>query len=247
MSELAEPRIDFSEAIAALRLLGADKFDPVRLHYLQALATRVNAQDGPAKRILEGKLAQALLAFKERFAQAEGEARNAIDRIAPQGTQATADLQRLFKAGDFKGVRQSIASQKPDAPRPSLGDLTRYMAQQAPEPAEAGFESQAGLRPELKTTRYFRNTWSKLSVDKRVAQAIDQAPKNAGPLNAHRLVLRSLAMMRDISPDYLNRFTSYVDTLLCLEQCDDDKQATAKKAAEAEKIKKIKSRRVKSR
>jgi hypothetical protein len=35
--------------------------------------------------------------------------------------------------------------------------------------------------------------------------------------------------------------------LLCLEQGDDDKQAMAKKAAEAESIKKIKSRRVKAR
>jgi hypothetical protein len=136
MSELAEPCLDVSETIAALRLLGADKFDPVRLHYLQALATRVNAQEGPVKRILDGKLTQALRVFKERFAQAEGEARAAIDQIGPQDAQAIADVQRLFKAGDFKGVKQSIASLKPDAPRPSLGDLTRYMAQQAPEPAE---------------------------------------------------------------------------------------------------------------
>jgi hypothetical protein len=32
------------------------------------------------------------------------------------------------------------------------------------------------------------------------------------------LVLRSLGIMRDVSPDYLNRFMNYVDTLLCLDQ-----------------------------
>ena len=47
-----------------------------------------------------------------------------------------------------------------------------------------------------------------------------QAPKNAGPINSHVVALRSLALMRDTSPDYLNRFMSYVDTLLCLDQGD---------------------------
>jgi hypothetical protein len=63
-----------------------------------------------------------------------------------------------------------------------------------------------------------------------VAQALDQAPKNAGPINSHMLVLRSLALMRDIAPDYLNRFMSYVDTLLCL---DPDAPAPAKSAGKA--------------
>ena len=51
--------------------------------------------------------------------------------------------------------------------------------------------------------------------------------------------------MRDISPDYLSRFTSYVDTLLCLDQCDKDKQVSTKKAADSDSGKKTKSRRAK--
>ena len=208
---------DFSAEIAALRLIGADKFDPVHLHYLQVLTGRISAHQGPVKRILDAKLAQALLVFKERFALAQGEARDAI------------------------------ASLKKNEPRASLGELTRYMAQHSPEPVDGGFDGHVGLRPELKTTRYFRNTWSKLSVDKRVTQALDQAPKNAGPINAHMLVLRSLALMRDISPDYLNRFTSYVDTLLSLDQCDEDKQVKAKKVADVDGNKKLKSPRIRPR
>ena len=44
------------------------------------------------------------------------------------------------------------------------------------------------------------------------------------------LVLRSLALMRDISPDYLNRFMSYADTLLCLDQGEKDKLVKEKDA-----------------
>ncbi|TXT37361.1 MAG: hypothetical protein FD135_3645 [Comamonadaceae bacterium] len=112
-----------------------------------------------------------------------------------------------------------------------LAELVSYLAQQAVAQA-------SGSQGELKTTRYFRNTWSKLSVDKRVAQALGQAPQNAGPMNSHRLVLDSLALMREISPDYLNRFTSYVDSLLCLEQGVKIKPAPAKKVVRARGIRK---------
>ena len=41
-------------------------------------------------------------------------------------------------------------------------------------------------------------------------------PQNAGPINPHMLVLRALGLLREISPDYLNRFMVHLDTLLCL-------------------------------
>lgn len=236
--------------IAALRLAGADQFDPVGLHYLQVLADRAGTQPGPVKRLLDDKLARALATLRTRFAAAQGEAQDAIARMAPHHPQAVADLQRRFDNGDFKGVHRTIASLERNAPGTTLGELLGYIAQQDPAQLDAGleggFNAAPGARPELKTMRYFRNTWSKLSVDKQVTQALHQAPKNAGPINSHRLVLRSLALMRDISPDYLNRFTSYIDTLLCLDHNDKAKQATAKKATEGDAGNQKKARRARS-
>jgi len=77
----------------------------------------------------------------------------------------------------------------------------------------------------------FRQQLGKISVQKQVTQAIAQAPQNAGPINSHMLVLRSLGLMRDLSPDYLNRFMSYVDTLLILEDSGQSKPATKKPQA----------------
>jgi hypothetical protein len=45
------------------------------------------------------------------------------------------------------------------------------------------------------------------------------------------LVLRSLGLMRDISPDYLNRFMGYVDTLLCLDEAGVGKAAPRRTAS----------------
>jgi hypothetical protein len=51
-----------------------------------------------------------------------------------------------------------------------------------------------------------------------VVQATHRAPENAGPLNSHMLVLRTLGLMRELSPHYLRRFLSHTETLLWLEQ-----------------------------
>ena len=77
-----------------------------------------------------------------------------------------------------------------------------------------------GWRAESPRVRQFRKQLSRLSVHKQVTQAIAQAPQNAGPINSHMLVLRALGLMRDLSPDYLNRFMTYLDTLLCLEEAE---------------------------
>jgi hypothetical protein len=217
-----DPSVEVSALIAAMTLAGADKFDPVGLHYLDVLTKRANAHQGSVRRILEGKLAQALAAFRKRFEHAQRDAQEAIDQIGKRHPQAKADLQLLLESGDVKGVRQGVAILKTVGQPASLGELSRYIAQHSPEMMVDSAAGRSGSLPELKATQYFRNTWSKLSVEKRVRQALGQAPKNAGPINSHMLVLRSLALMREISPDYLNQFTSYVDALLCLDQCDNE-------------------------
>ena len=213
--------------------------------YLQVLAIRANGHLNPVKRLLDAKLAQALAVFKTQFEQAQGECRDVVAQTVPHYPQAAGDLHRLLTTGDFKAVRRFIDTLKSNANRVTLGDLTRSVARQSANKVDAHLAVTIGLRAELHTTQYFRETWSKLNVGKRVTQELHHLPQNAGPLNSHRLVLRSLATMRDISPDYLSRFTSYVDTLLCLDQCDKDKQVSTKKAADSDSGKKTKSRRAK--
>ncbi|AOF86199.1 hypothetical protein BSY239_731 [Hydrogenophaga sp. RAC07] len=91
------------------------------------------------------------------------------------------------------------------APSP-LAQLNRDIAANAP-PAR-----------ELRSAQRFRDTWSRICAEDEVTQAVEQGPENAGPLNSHMLVLRTLALMRDLSPDYLRRFLSHTDTLLWLDQ-----------------------------
>ncbi|HJV74828.1 MAG TPA: DUF2894 domain-containing protein [Noviherbaspirillum sp.] len=220
--------VDAGVLIDSLRAAGAQRFDAVRLHYLEVLARRASAHQGSIRRMLDARLSQALAAFQERFTQAYSEAVEAIARCVLHHPHSANELQQLLVAGNFKDVRRKIATLKAGE-QASLGALVRQLEHHAPDNASTHLAGGAVARPELKTLREFRSTWSKLSIDKQLAQALEQAPTNAGPINSHMLVLRSLALMRDISPDYLNRFMSYADTLLCLDHGEKEPPAIVKK------------------
>ena len=102
-------------------------------------------------------------------------------------------------------------------PRSPLAALNAHIAQ-ASQAAAGGHTSRSGPWPELRSAQRFRETWERLGAEEAVVKATHRAPENAGPLNSHMLVLRTLALMRELSPHYLRRFLSHTETLLWLEQ-----------------------------
>ena len=72
--------------------------------------------------------------------------------------------------------------------------------------------------PELAMLDQFQKLWSRMRTESQLRESLDHAPENAGPLNSSALVHRSIALMRDLSPGYLQHFVSYVDDLSSLEQ-----------------------------
>ena len=67
-----------------------------------------------------------------------------------------------------------------------------------------------------------------MGVQKQVRQAVAQGPQNAGPINSHMLTLRALVLLRECSPQYLERFMTHVDTLLRLEDAHKQPSQPAK-------------------
>ncbi len=239
------------ERIAALDRLGAARNDPVRFRFIEALARRAQEHRGASRRLLEARLEKALDDCAARCAEARQAAGETLARAAARHPNDAATLESLFAAGDFAGLRQFAAALDAGGQTP-LADLASYIAERsAPAPGmHDAPDSRANAVPaaslaepaapadsanatasvrELKSLRYFRSTWSALSVDRQLAQALAQGPENAGPLNSHRLVLRSLQLMRDVAPNYLQRFMSYADALLWLERAEAS-SAPAKKA-----------------
>lgn len=91
---------------------------------------------------------------------------------------------------------------------------------------ETDLKAQAsGWRQDSPRVQAFRKQLGQLRVQKQVTQALAQAPQNAGPINSHMLVLRSLDLMQAISLDYLHRFMAHVDTLMFLQEAQEVKPA----------------------
>jgi hypothetical protein len=107
-----------------------------------------------------------------------------------------------------------------------LAALNAHIARVSQAAAE-GQRSSATPWPELRSAQRFRETWERLSAEETVVQATHRAPENAGPLNSHKLVLRTLGLMSELSPHYLRRFLAHTETLLWLDQA----QAQLKPAA----------------
>lgn len=129
-------------------------------------------------------------------------------------------------------MKRTDAPQAETTPGPVLPSPMAVLLQDMGSPTEpTGVGKTLDRLAETPRIQQFRKQLSQISVHKQVTQAIAQAPQNAGPINSHMLVLRSLGLMRDISPDYLNRFMGYVDTLLCLDEAGVSKTAPRRPAS----------------
>lgn len=133
----------------SLRAVRAARADPVGQHFLAALAEHAATADAalmnlpggdaaaePKKLLasrLRARLALATAAFAERFAQAEAEAGAALAAVGARHPAAADELQALFAAGDFGGLRRRIAGLAMHARREAWAGLVaaRVRAQTA--------------------------------------------------------------------------------------------------------------------
>ncbi|KVU49549.1 hypothetical protein WK68_31700 [Burkholderia ubonensis] len=163
-------------------------------------------------------------ALERRAAGHDGDARRLLDaRLDALLAGYAGDVERAGDANEPDDVAQA---------RPASGALAGLAAHIARD-AQA---DRAGIDPAL--IEYFRETWSKVRTEKQYRQALDQVPRNAGPLNSSSLVHRSLSLMRDLSPGYLQQFLSYVDALAWLEDLAGGGAQAEKEAPRAKGVKK---------
>jgi len=120
----------------------------------------------------------------------------------------------------LKRMRQLQAHPRTAMPRKGL-DALKALNLSLQSPATGTENTAAASSParpvEMKSVQQFRQSWHRMKVQDQVEHALQQGPANAGPLNSHRLVLRTLGLMQDLSPAYLHHFMNHLDTLLQLD------------------------------
>ncbi|RYZ11069.1 MAG: DUF2894 domain-containing protein [Comamonadaceae bacterium] len=177
---------DAGATIDAWRARGADRVDPVRFRFIEALARRTAGHEGAVRQVLEERLAHLLASYDEVVERARG---------GSAGAAPSAPI-----TAPTPPIHSPLGALLADFARPSG-------ASPAASPADAD-----------ETLAYLRSTWSRLHAHRRLAQSLAKVPENAGPLNSHHLVHRSLTLMRELSPAYLHRFMAHVDALFWLDQ-----------------------------
>ena len=227
-------QVDDAEAlIDALRARNAERVDPVGLRFIEALARRATVGSEAARAVVRRRLAQAVSDCRERLDAAGRVVGEAFARGATRFPESAESLQQCRETGDVAGLLCLLARlEGQGAPSPLsalLDHIGRDMLLSAG--SSRAREVAPSAPPELKSLSYFRSTWSRLSLERQLSDAFAQAPENAGPLNSHHLVLQALGQMRDISPEYLRQFMSYVDALLWLEQADSSRSPARNNAA----------------
>lgn len=200
LKALSDFQVDFSQARGQAAMIVA------------RLAARFPESIETIDQLFEAGDFKELTGFEARLERKKNRKKHSLvaltQQINGQGESFAANQQGCSFADKLQQQEKEVVQ--------SLADLNLGFTENS---VRVGHHEAAGAR-ELKSVRLFRESWAKLSYEKLVTRAIREAPENPGPLNPQMLVIRSLSTMRDLSPEYLNRFVSYIDTLLWLEQAD---------------------------
>jgi hypothetical protein len=210
---MSKARASARATLDAWREQGADRFDPIRFHVVDALEKRAARQEGEARRLLDERLSVLLDAYAAELKRSAWRPDNTNDPL--------------------------VAGETPRGPFGELMDrLADSAAVRGDTPVTLSAGTQAVARPELELLGEFRKIWSSVRTESQLRQSMAEAPENSGPLNSRALVQRAIGLMRELSPGYLQHFLAYVDDLSWIEQMNSSVAYVPKDAAPAASPKK---------
>jgi len=189
--------------LESLRQNGADQNDPVRFRYLESFEQRLRSKGLHQGATHWRKLEQAVSDYQAKFDGAG----------QPEPKSAVSEPSRL---SSLLNRLNQTAEPSVEAPRSALEQ--RVFGQPTGEQPQAQTASSPNNPRPLKAMIRAKAEQGNHAFEERIRHAIESTPKEAGPMNAHRLVSRAIAEMQKLSPEYLERFARFTDTLLTLER-----------------------------
>lgn len=197
--------------------------------------------------IVKAKIMNRLAQYQADFHKARQAARAEVNRLKSECPDDAADVEQLFERHDFRAIKirvQQLDVMTTPSPLRQLtqavlnaheqADATNYdtaledqLRQQALDILKgAGISASEQMPGEsttpLRAARAFQDASIKRRAQQMVVQAIEAGPENLGPLNTEGLVIRTLSAMRAVSPTYVARMVTHLDTLLWLERAGAD-------------------------
>jgi hypothetical protein len=244
--------------IAEMETTGAHRYDPVRFSYIRSMAGRAAGKSGSVYTVIERKALTAIAEYQTNLEIARLKAAKMVDHVCSVFPGAETEICGLFKNNEFKKVLQ-LGRKLHLCHRPTaISDLKDQIKRLTPDfeeknnplsvddllwqqerdvVASAGNSkavedpAQHAGKTELRSLKRFKETMMKLNSDRLVTRSILDLPENSGPHNSQMLATSSLSALRQISPNYLNRFVSHINTLIWLKLAGEGvDKCTAKEA-----------------
>lgn len=240
--------VDSKQLIDALLSDNADKFDPVRFAYIRGLATRIESPDHNKNVLLLEKLSKAVAQYQVGLDECRSQTKATLNGIVNDFPSHSQQAQEMFTQCQFKQLKklelqlrrdlhyqdnlavlstlkntinQSTHKTTQSEVEISFEDQLTRQAQDVLASDEVEVVEQDGLLEqaiELQSMKVFRESIKHVNIDRIIDRAINDYPENPGPHNPHMLAIKSLTQMQQLSPHYLRRFASYIETLLWLEK-----------------------------
>jgi hypothetical protein len=238
--------LDIRHRLNALISAHAGNFSPVRFAYISSLATRIESPDHKKNILLIEKFSKAIEQYEVDLAESRSKAKVMLTGIENDFPSHFEVSQEMFVECKFKqleklnvhlgqdkyrqdnpavlsalknSIKQPADKEPPSEAELSFEDLLKDQAQDVlgdndTVAQDIGSESIV----ELRSMKVFRESIKHENIDRIIDRAINQCPENPGPHNPHMLAIKSLTQMQKLSPHYLRRFASYIETLLWLEK-----------------------------
>ena len=218
--EMLRPTLDKMNAIQA------QHFNPVRFRFIESMAAKALQHRSSVAKIIEQKALQALSEYVKEY-------------LCWQNQTSCPDSQKDRVQGELSKLTQEIFHSSHAKTIVSQATLEEELSQQekdiihsmTPIMTHSSNNLPICKKPktnynELSVMQHFRQSKAKNHSEQRLTRVMQEGPEDAGPLNSQALIIRSLNTMHELSPGYINRFISYMDTLLWLEQAGEEGKTT---------------------
>lgn len=214
--------------IDRINAMHVSQYNPVRFRFIESMADKALEHRRSVADIIEKKALQALSDYvKEYIAFQKCTVPDNIllngQKNSSQGRLAKL-TQEMFQSSDTDGLvsKPSLEDELRLQEKEVMHSISGTMTGKHIDNFSNNINNSNSSIKELSVMRHFRQSQAKHNSEKLLTRIIQEGPDDAGPLNSQALIIRSLTIMSDLSPDYISRFVSYMDTLLWLEQAGEE-------------------------
>jgi len=226
------------DKLDVLKQQGAHEYDPVRFCFIESLAHRASEQRDKVRELLEKKAQRTLDDYRLKYSLSpknidgvkqqtqsilekkseQKEKKQVEQENTPQVITALIALRKIL-TGDAEHIQQA---EEQGGSAEARENFNQQLAEQDKQMQQQDNAVSSDLTPLseslLKSSVMYQKFQHQKRIDHFIDNALNETPENPGPLNPEILAIRLLKQINELSPEYINRYVGYFETLQWLEQ-----------------------------